>query len=88
MRKCVVTNTQYPKKELVRVVRTPEGTVEIDPTGKRNGRGAYVVMEPAVVQTAWDKGILQHHLNIEISDTFYEELKQYVDHQKARKEIL
>ena len=41
MRKCVATNESLPKKELIRIVRTPEGTIEIDETGKRNGRGAY-----------------------------------------------
>ena len=42
MRKCVVTQERFPKKELIRVVRTPEGQVEIDLTGKRNGLGAYM----------------------------------------------
>lgn len=42
MRKCVVTQERFPKKELIRVVRTPEGQVEIDLTGKRNGHGAYM----------------------------------------------
>ena len=42
MRKCVVTQERFPKKELIRVVRTPEQTVEIDLTGKKNGHGAYI----------------------------------------------
>lgn len=88
MRKCVVTNESYPKKELVRIVRTTEGEVEIDPSGKKNGRGAYVVMEPDVVKKAWQKHILDHHLKVAIDDDFYQELYDYVDHQKARKEIL
>ena len=41
MRKCVVTQERFPKKDLIRVVRTPEKTVEIDLTGKKNGHGAY-----------------------------------------------
>ena len=40
MRKCVVTQERFPKKDLIRVVRTPEKTVEIDLTGKKNGHGA------------------------------------------------
>ena len=40
MRTCVVTREKCEKKELVRVVRTPEGTVEVDATGKKNGKGA------------------------------------------------
>lgn len=39
---CVGCQEMKPKKELIRIVRTPEETVEIDPTGKRSGRGAYI----------------------------------------------
>ena len=42
MRTCVVTKENLPKKELLRIVRTPEGTVEVDESGKKNGRGAYI----------------------------------------------
>lgn len=42
MRKCVATQEQCPKKELLRIVKTPQGTVEVDLTGKLNGRGAYL----------------------------------------------
>ncbi|MCI5775794.1 MAG: YlxR family protein [Aerococcus sp.] len=88
MRKCVVTGKQYPKQELVRIVRTPDQEVAIDPTGKMNGRGAYIVMEPDVVRISQKKHILDRHLKVQISDDFYQELYEYVDHQKARKEIM
>ena len=42
MRSCIVTKEKLPKKELIRVVRTPEGNVIVDETGKANGRGAYL----------------------------------------------
>ena len=42
LRKCVATQEMMPKKELIRVVRTPEGEVLIDLTGKKSGRGAYI----------------------------------------------
>ena len=42
VRRCVGCNTQKPKKELVRIVRSPEGEVSVDLTGKRSGRGAYL----------------------------------------------
>ena len=42
MRTCVITREKYPKSELVRVVRTPEGNVIVDLTGRANGRGAYL----------------------------------------------
>ncbi|WP_421000724.1 RNase P modulator RnpM [Carnobacterium maltaromaticum] len=84
MRKCVVTNEMKPKKEMIRIVRNKEGVVAIDPTGKIPGRGAYVSIEPTVVQTAWDKHVLDRHLEATINDEFYQELLDYVTHQKAR----
>ena len=42
LRKCVATNNQFPKKEMFRIVRTPEGEIKIDLTGKLNGHGAYL----------------------------------------------
>ncbi|MGQ9557330.1 MAG: RNase P modulator RnpM [Desulfurispora sp.] len=51
-RMCVGCQEMKNKKELIRVVRTPEGRVEIDPTGKRSGRGAYVCPNSACLQKA------------------------------------
>ena len=42
LRKCVATGEQLPKKELIRIVKNKEGEVSVDPTGKKNGRGAYL----------------------------------------------
>ena len=42
MRSCVVTREKFEKKDLIRIVRTPESEVKIDLTGKMNGRGAYI----------------------------------------------
>ena len=42
MRSCLITKEKLPKKDLIRIVRTPEGTVIIDEIGKANGRGAYL----------------------------------------------
>ena len=52
MRRCIVSNEMKPKKEMLRIVKTPEGELAIDPTGKKNGRGAYVSMEPELVEKA------------------------------------
>ena len=49
MRSCVVTREKLPKQELVRVVRTPEGEVIVDLTGKANGRGAYLKKDLSVL---------------------------------------
>ncbi len=52
MRMCLGCQQMKPKKELLRIVRTPEGAVELDPTGKRNGRGAYLCSNLNCYQTA------------------------------------
>lgn len=87
MRKCVVTQQQFPKKELVRLVRTPEGTIEIDPSGRKNGRGAYISLNPQLVETAKQKNVFQQVFGVDVPDAFYEELFHYLDNQLARKEL-
>ena len=88
MRKDVVSGNMYPKKELVRIVRKVDGEVAIDPSGKLNGRGAYVALDPALVKVAAEKKILDRVLESSLSAEFYQELLAYVEHQKARKELL
>lgn len=84
MRKCVVSNEMKPKKEMIRIVLNKEGEVNMDPSGKMNGRGAYVSIEPEIVQSAWDKHILDRVLGAKLDDEFYQSLLDYVTHQKAR----
>lgn len=87
LRQCVVTRNQYPKKDLLRIVRSKDGIVHIDPSGKLPGRGAYIFMDPKLVDQAQKTQVLARALNIEIPDPFYEELKQYISHQLARREL-
>lgn len=75
MRSCVVTKEKLPKQELVRVVRTPEGNVIIDLTGKANGRGAYVKKDIEVIKKARKSKVLERVLEVSISDEVYEELE-------------
>lgn len=65
-RSCVACRTTGDKRSLVRVVRTPEGRVEVDPTGKRAGRGAYVCRSAACWQAALKKGRLEAALKTKI----------------------
>ena len=88
MRRCIASGEMMPKKDLVRIVRNTAGVAELDPTGRVNGRGAYITLEPKLVNKAWKNHIFEKQLGIEIPDSFYEELLAYVEHQKARKEIL
>lgn len=74
VRKCVITQEMKPKKELIRVVRTPEQEVVIDLNGKMNGRGAYLSKDAAVIATAKKKRTLDHHLKVKTTDALYDEL--------------
>ncbi len=75
MRSCVVTGEKLEKKELIRVVRTPQGDVIVDDTGKSNGKGAYLKKDLNVILKAEKTKILNKKLEVEVPDTIYEELK-------------
>ena len=75
-RTCVVSKEKLPKKELVRIVRTPEGEVKIDETGKMNGRGAYLKKDLEVFNKAQKSKILDRHLEVTIPDSIFESLKE------------
>src|SRR5690242_6949713 len=68
-RMCVSCRERSAKRTLVRIVRTPEGAVEIDSTGKRNGRGAYLCDDPACWDRALRTGALANALKTTIDPT-------------------
>lgn len=74
LRKCVITNERFPKSELIRVVRSSEGLVSIDLSGKLNGRGAYLKKDIAVIKKAIKTKKLDRHLSVKVPDEVYEEL--------------
>jgi hypothetical protein len=74
---CVACRGHDAKRGLHRVVRTPEGTVAPDPTGKRNGRGAYLCADPACWDKALAGGILARALKTEIDDEAVAVLRHY-----------
>ncbi len=78
-RMCVVTHEKYPKKELIRVVRTPENNIIIDETGKQNGRGAYLKKELTIIEKAQKTKVLEKILEIPIPESIYEELKTIIE---------
>ncbi len=82
MRKCVATGEMRPKKELVRIVRSKEGEVSIDPTGKKSGRGAYLSKEVEVIQLAKKKGILSKQLEAPVDVSIYDELIELIEKEK------
>jgi uncharacterized protein len=82
LRKCVATGEMKTKKELVRVVRSKDGDVSVDLTGKKNGRGAYITLDKECILQAKKKNILANHLKINIEETVYEELLQLAEKEK------
>ena len=78
MRTCVITGEKLPKKDLIRVVRTPEGNVIVDESGKANGRGAYLKRDIETFEKAEKSKILNKRLEVEVPSSIYEELKSKV----------
>ncbi len=74
LRKCVVTGEVKEKKALVRIVRAPDGTVSVDHTGKKNGRGAYLTDDDHCFLEAKQKDVLSRHLNVQVSPEDYDRL--------------
>lgn len=74
MRKCVGCNEQKSKKELIRIVKTKEGEISVDFTGKINGRGAYLCHDIACLEKAKKKNALSRALDCSIDEEVYEKL--------------
>ena len=77
-RRCVACNEQKEKKELLRIVRTPEGKLEVDPTGKKNGRGAYICKNEECLKTVIKSKRLEKNLDISIDSDFYEDIRRII----------
>jgi predicted RNA-binding protein YlxR (DUF448 family) len=78
MRTCVVTREQFPKMELIRVIRTPEGEITIDTKGKANGRGAYLKKDKNVILKAQKTKVLDKMLEVSVPDEIYERLLELI----------
>lgn len=76
-RMCVACRESDEKRSLTRIVRTPEGTVEIDLTGKKNGRGAYLCDRPACWTRAIETNVLSRALNVALSEDALRTLRDF-----------
>ena len=74
-RQCVGCRAMKDKKELIRVVRTPEGAVVLDSTGKKSGRGAYVCPDPACLMKARKSRALERTFAVDIPRAVYDSLE-------------
>lgn len=74
LRKCAATGEMFPKKEMIRIVRSKEGEVSVDLTGKKSGRGTYVSKSEEAVETARRKRSIESQLKTAVADEVYDEL--------------
>lgn len=87
LRKSLVSGEIIDKRDLLRIVKTKEGQVFIDPTGKKNGRGAYIKLDNNEAVQAKKKQVFNRSFSMEVPESFYDELIAYVDHKVKRREL-
>ncbi|NLA58946.1 MAG: YlxR family protein [Firmicutes bacterium] len=78
-RTCIGCRTVRPKRDLIRVVRTPEGEILLDPTGKQSGRGAYICPDAACMEQALKKKQLERALEVAITPETIERLREELE---------
>lgn len=76
MRQCVGCQNMVSKRELIRVIKTSEGEIRLDVTGKQNGRGAYICKKKECLEKAMKKHSLERSLKVAIPDEIYDSLKE------------
>ncbi len=79
MRKCLASGESLPKKELLRIVRTPEGEVKVDTTGKLNGKGAYLKKSLEALQIAKKKNLISKALEVSVDEEVYKEIEKVIN---------
>ena len=84
LRQCVGCREMISKKDLLRVIRTPEENVVLDSTGKQNGRGAYLCKSLECFQKARKSKGLERSLKVAIPEEVYDKLEKEMNHLDAR----
>lgn len=79
MRMCTGCREMQPKKELIRVVKTAEGEIKLDATGKLNGRGAYICKNKACLEKARKTNALARAFEMQVKDDIYQRLESELD---------
>ena len=79
MRQCLGCREMKPKKELIRVVRSPEGEISLDFKGKASGRGAYVCPDPRCLKKAIKARALERAFSAQIPPEIYERLESQME---------
>ncbi len=78
-RQCMGCRERKEKREMIRVVRTPEGSVSLDFSGKQNGRGAYICPNPDCLKKAIRSKSLERSLETAIPETVYARLEKEME---------
>ncbi len=78
LRKCLGCGEQFPKKELIRVVKTKQGEIFLDETNRANGRGAYICRSAECLKTALKRKAIQRSLETALSDDVQAELEKAI----------
>lgn len=75
LRRCMACNEQKEKSELIRIVKSKDGKLEIDLSGKKNGRGAYICKKEECLNKVKKSKRLERVLDTKIEDEFYESIR-------------
>lgn len=83
MRKCIGCSEMRPKRDLIRVVRTPEGDIRLDFTGKLNGRGAYLCPQRSCLEKARKARRLERAFSVKVEPEIYDELNAELEQREG-----
>ena len=82
MRQCLGCNEHKPKIELIRILRTPEGEITLDMTGKKSGRGAYICKNPACLKKLRKSRRAEANLGVSIPEEVWDALEAALAEEK------
>ncbi len=78
-RSCIGCGLKKDKGDLLRIVRSPEGEFSLDPSGRKNGRGAYICKDPACLEKAEKRKALQRSFKTEADSRIYQQLREELE---------
>ena len=79
VRRCIACLEMKAKRELIRVVKSPEGEIALDETGRKNGRGAYLCKDPSCFRKAQKSKALNREFKTEIPDDIYQLMEKQLE---------
>ncbi|MDI9481822.1 MAG: YlxR family protein [Bacillota bacterium] len=79
VRRCIACLEMKAKRELIRVVKSPEGEISLDETGRKNGRGAYLCKDPSCFRKAQKSKALNREFKTEIPDDIYQLMEKQLE---------